>query len=38
MTYLKLHLSETAGNQYQNASCWFNVSFEGVQNRDAQKH
>lgn len=37
-TYLKLHFMETAGNEFQGASCSFSVAFEGVQDNAAQKH
>ncbi|MDY6916477.1 MAG: SipW-dependent-type signal peptide-containing protein [Chloroflexota bacterium] len=36
--YLVLKLMETAENQYQGASCSFNIEFEGVQDAASQKH
>jgi len=37
-TYLKLEFNATAGNEYQGASCSFDIDYEGVQNNTAQKH
>ena len=37
-SYLKLKFMESAGNQYQGASCSFDIEFEGVQDAASQKH
>lgn len=37
-TYLVLKFMESAGNEYQGASCSFDIDFEGVQDNVAQKH
>jgi predicted ribosomally synthesized peptide with SipW-like signal peptide len=37
-SYLVLKFQETAGNEYQGASCSFDIDFEGVQDNVSQKH
>jgi len=37
-TYLELKFMETAGNNYQGASCSFDINFEGVQDNVSQNH